>query len=194
MSIDQKAVQQIAMSTEHYLQAQQQSSTLSSLRNDMGNLRNDCVSIGREISNMSSLSSSHATQVMDILQQLKDKVGRIESNQQSTAKGKGHEDDNDDLYQAIERLSSLVNEKACTLDDAVSEDITDDIQKLLTHLRILSQQEHSNADVGDHFGRPQWSAQDLRKDLKTMEGLTIVSREIALNKPSESRYLVCYQN
>lgn len=195
VSIDQKAVQQIAMSTEQYRQAQQQSSALSSMSDDMGNLRNDCVSIHREIGNMSSLSSSNATQMMDILRQLQDQVGRLGSTQeQSTAKGKGREDDNDELYQAIGRLSSLVNEKERTLDEAHCEDITDDIQKLMTHLRKLSRQEHPNADVGDHLDRQQWSSQDLRKDLKTMEGLTIASREIALNKPSESRYLVCYQD
>lgn len=152
----------------------------------MGHLGNDCVLIQQEIGNMSSLSSSNAIDTDDghspPVAVPGSKVGRLGSNQErASTKSEGCEQDTDELQQTIERLFGLVNKKDRTLDEAESEDIIDDIQKLLKHLRKLSGQERSNAD--DKY---RLSGRELRQDLKTIEGLVVVSHDIAVNKASES--------
>lgn len=158
----------------------------------MGQLRNDCDSIHQSIGNMSAMSSNNATQMMDILRQLQDQVGLLAASQDQTAKkGKGVDEVTDNVLLAIQRLCSLVNEKERTLNEAETEDITDDIQKLLTHLKILSQEDFADVYDGRRLDRGQWSGRELKRDLRTIEGLALASRDIAINQPSECKYLSC---
>lgn len=97
------------------------------------------------------------------------------------------EEAKDSLLPVIDQLCSLADEKECVMRSEAAEDVIKAIQSCIQYLKDVSPRpdEEEKLNGRERLKTGEWDTEEVARDLRTLEGITLSSRDISLNQSGE---------